>query len=309
MTDPPQPTGRATSLPVLSTGFVLALGAASCYGVQISLAALAYAGGANAGAVILLRMSVTAAAMALALLWMRRPFRVPPEARLRLFGAMLGVFGVTIGLLCSILYIPVSLMTVIFYTYPLLVAAIAPAVGGDLPTRAQMVAFPLAFLGLFFALGPEAGGLDWRGVAFALLAAASSTWLFLISPRLTATYDVFGVSFYVTLGCALLVLPALPLFGGLALPATAQGWGGLVGVAVLFVAATGLHFAALRRTSAVLAALAFNIEPVTTIAGAAILLGERLSLGQLGGVGLVLAALFLATRRPHRRSGCGRPSS
>jgi len=298
MTDPPEPTEDAAGLPVLSAGFVLALAASSCYGVHISLVALAYAGGANAGAVILLRMSVTAAAMGLALVWMRQPFRVPPQVRLRLFGAMLGVSGVTIGLLCSIVYIPVSLMTVIFYTYPLLVAAIAPVVGGGTPTRAQMVAFPLAFLGLFLALGPEAGGLDWRGVAFAILAAVSSTWLFLISPRLLAAYDVFGVSFYVTLGCALLVLPALPLLGGLALPATDQGWAGLLGVAILFVSATGLHFAALRRTSPVLAALAFNMEPVTTIAGAAVLLGERLTLGQLGGVALVLGALVLATRRP-----------
>jgi len=298
MTGPPEPPGRAAALPVLSAGFVLALGAASCYGVHISLAALAYGGGANAGAVILLRMSVTAAAMALAVLWMRRSFRVPSEVRLRLFGATLGVFGVTIGLLCSILFIPVSLMTVIFYTYPLMVAAITPAIGGGAPTRAQMVAFPLAFLGLFLALGPEAGGLDWHGVAFAVLAAVSSTWLFLISPRLLAAYDVFGVSFYVTLGCALLVLPALPLLGGLALPATDQGWAGLLGVAILFVSATGLHFAALRRTSPVLAALAFNMEPVTTIAGATVLLGERLGLGQLGGVALVLGALVLATRRP-----------
>lgn len=298
MTEPPKLTTRPGGRPLLSAGFLLALAAASCYGVQISFAALAYAGGANAGTVILLRMSVTAAAMGLALLWMRRSFRVPREARPRLVGATLGVFGVTIGLLSSILYIPVSLMTVIFYTYPLLVAAISPAVGGGAPTRAQMVGFPLAFLGLFLALGPEAGGLDWRGVAFAVLAALSSTWLFLISPRLMATYDVFGVSFYVAVGCTLLALPILPLLGGLLPPVTALGWVGLVGAAALFVTATGLHFAALGRTSAVLAALAFNMEPVTTIAGAVVLLGERLSLGQLSGVALVVVALALASRRP-----------
>ena len=42
-------------------------------------------------------------------------------------------------------------------------------------------------------------------------------------------------------------------------------------------------------------ALVFNLEPVVAIAGAVVLLGERLSPVQTAGVALVIGALMLAT--------------
>jgi drug/metabolite transporter (DMT)-like permease len=60
-----------------------------------------------------------------------------------------------------------------------------------------------------------------------------------------------------------------------------------------------LLLAGIVRTGATRAALLSTVEPVVTIALAAVLLGDRLSGPQLAGGGLVLAAVLLTQwRRP-----------
>jgi drug/metabolite transporter (DMT)-like permease len=50
-----------------------------------------------------------------------------------------------------------------------------------------------------------------------------------------------------------------------------------------------------RHAGPLRTALVFNVEPVVAIASAVLLLGETLGTGQFLGVGLVVAALVLAT--------------
>jgi drug/metabolite transporter (DMT)-like permease len=289
---PPSAPGRG-----LETGVPFALVSAASFALVITLARLAYQGGANPNAAIELRLLAAAAAMALIVRLRGGTFAVPRHLRLGLCGVALGVFLLTLGYLSSVAFIPVSLAVVIFYTYPLMVAAISPALGTGRLSPRHAAAFVLAFAGLVLAVGPAFDSVDWRGLALAFLAAVSATWLFVVSPRVVGEYDVFGVSLYVNLAAAALMVPVIVLSDGLAPPESAAGWGGLIGVALFYICAVAAQFAALGKAGAVRTALAFNLEPVVAVAAAMVLLGERPGLVRLLGVAMVLAALTLAALR------------
>ena len=294
MTPPDAQIGAAAPGPA-RLGLVFALTAATLYGITIVFARLAFDGGANPGALMELRFLTSVVAMAALMRWRGRSFAVPRQVRLRLGLACLGIFAVAMGYIYSILFIPVSLAALIFYTFPLIVAAVVPAMERSWPRPALLAAFPVAFAGLALTLGASFSGLDWRGVALACLASAGAAYIFIVSPKAVAQYDIFGVAFYIALGNAVLMALVILAYEGVSLPVTGLGWTGLIGVAVFYTVANLSLFAALKAAGATTSALAFNLEPLVAILGAVLLLGERLSPAQMGGVALVIGALMLAT--------------
>lgn len=295
MSAPEAGIGAATADAQKRLGPVFALIAATCYGMSIVSSRIAFDGGANPSAVLETRFAVAAVTMAVMLRLTGRSFVVPRYHRWRIAAACLGVFGVAMGYVVSILYIPVSLAALIFYTFPLIVAVVVPALERAWPRPAQLAAFLVAFAGLALALGTSFESLEWRGVALASLAAVSGAFIFIVSPKAVAAFGVVGTSFYMGLGNALLLLLVIVGFEGIVLPVTPAGWAGLIGVSVLYVCANLAMFAALESAGATTCALIFNLEPLVAIAGAALVLGERLSLVQCAGVALVVGALMLAT--------------
>ena len=285
--------------PSMATGLILAAVASSSFGIVITLTRVAYNGGVSPGAAMEIRYLVAIAVMSAILLARGRSLRPPRALYGPLFRVALTNIGVTFGYMTSILFIPVSLATVVFYTYPLMVIAIAPMVHGQRLGWRHFGAFGLAFAGLALALGPSIEALDWRGVALALFAAVSAATVFMISPKVVHSYHALGVTLYSNLIGACIIPLFLPILGGLVLPETSSGWLGLSGLCVLYVGAILSMFAALHAAGAVPTSLIFNLEPVVAIVAAAILLGERLMPVQMGGVALVIGALMLAslTRR------------
>ncbi len=285
----------AGAAPSPASGLVLAALASSSFGIVITLTRVAYNGGASAGAAMEIRYLVAIVVMSTVLLALGRGLR-PPRA---LYGALLRValcnLGVTLGYMTSILFIPVSFATLVFYTYPLMVIAAASILHGQRLGWRRFGAFGLAFAGLALALGPALEALDWRGVALALLAAVSAATVFVISPRVVRAYHALGVTLYSNLFGACIIPLFLPILGGLVLPETPAGWLGMGGLCVFYVGAILSMFAALHAAGAVPTSLIFNLEPLVAIVAAAVLLGERLLPVQMGGVALVIGALTLAS--------------
>ncbi len=281
--------------PSPALGMLLAAVSASSYGLSITLARLAYNGGANPGTVMVLRYLIAVAVIAAVLRTLGWSFRPPGALHGSLVRLALGNFGVTLGYMTSILFIPVSLATVVFYTYPLMVVAVVPIVQNTRLGFRQFAAFGLAFTGLALALGPSLAVLDGRGVALALMAAVSAAYVFIVSPRIVGAYHAVGVSLYVNLAGVGLASLFLAGAGGIQLPESAPGWAGLGGVSLFYVVGTLTMFLALQGAGSLRTSLIFNLEPVVVICAAAVLLGERLTPLQMAGVALVIAALTLAS--------------
>ncbi len=286
---------KAGASPSPAVGLILAAVASSSFGLVITFTRVAYNGGASAGAAMEIRYLAAAAVMTATLLVLGRGLRPPRELYGPLCRVALSNLGVTFGYMTSILFIPVSFATLVFYTYPLMVLAVAPRFHGQRLGGRQYAAFGLAFAGLSLALGPSLEVLDWRGVALALLAAVSATIVFMISPKVVRGYHALGVTLYSNLIGACAIPLFLPILGGFVLPETSSGWFGMGGLCVFYVGAILSMFIALHAAGPVPTSLLFNFEPLVAIVAAAALLGERLAPVQMAGVALVIGALMLAS--------------
>jgi len=280
-------------------GIAFALAAAAGYGFAPPIARVAFENGvpgwesafARSSAVILVFAAVGAA--------MRVPFAVPRGAWPSLLALTASTAVVSPSYLASVEFIPVSLGVIIFYTFPILVLLVSPLLERrPLGLRRILLAL-LAFLGLMVAIGPSFGDLDMRGVAFAGLASLGAAAQLFAGRALSARMRplAFGLLVHLMIWPALLVA-CLWWSGGslrlLAGPVTPEGYLAVSTIGAIFVIAYFLHMKCLGFAPASTVAPFFNIEPVTTMAVAALLLGETLLAHQYAGGAMVLTALALA---------------
>lgn len=246
---------------------------------------------------MLIRFGIAILVIGLLLRLLGRAWRIPRGRSLTVFVVALCWTITTLGHMWAVLFIPVSLAAIIFYVFPLMVAAvIAFTDRGAFPTSG-IAAFPLAFFGIALAIGPSFAVLDWRGVVLALAGATAAATTTLLSARIVREVNELALTLYVNVVGITLVALLLPIFGGLALPVPASGWVGAVGAGVCAVGGISLTFAAIRYAGPARTALFLNFEPIVILAAAAAILGERLATMQLLGAGCVVAALLLASRR------------
>ncbi len=277
-------------------GRVFALGSAVSFALIPPLARLAYDDGASPGTVILVRLLFGALAGAGVVLLLRRRWTIPRRDWLGTGLVCVGWVAVTVGYMASFYYIPVSLAVLIFFTFPVLIAVFGPLIAGQRPEPGMLVLALLAFCGLALALGPDVAGLDWRGCVLAFIAAMGAATTFIAAQRLVVEQDLFAFSFHLHAVCFVVVLLGYAVAGLPELPATASGWLPLVGVAAFYISAVLMQFGAIRLAGPARASVVYNAEPVLTMLGAALILGELLGSWQWGGAALVITAVVLSTR-------------
>ncbi|MDJ0684705.1 MAG: DMT family transporter [Alphaproteobacteria bacterium] len=288
--------GARTAAQGTVLGPALTLVSASAFALNTPIAALTYDSGVTPIALVVLRSAFTAAFVFLAFHALTRGpgLRDCLSAPLAIGGVLLMAQGVFY--LASVAYIPVGLAALVFYTWPMIVAALSPLVGGAAPSRAQWLCFLVAFAGLASALGPDLAALDWRGLALVCCGSLCVAAYILMSRRFMQTTSL-AAAIVTTNGIGMLAgLAAAPLFGGLILPQTDIGWAGVAALCVLFVLALMTQLAAIRITEARTVALLFNLEPVISIIAGAVLLSEILTPNQYAGGAVVLGAVLIYTR-------------
>ncbi len=249
-------------------------------------------------------------------LWARRPpwrrYGGPrvPRRHLLLLGAIYSAASLLAFL--GLREIPASLYTILFYTYPLLVALLARLLGTRLG-RGGWLALALTSLGVLLVLVPDLGGLrpegaTLRGMAIALANATVAALYFLASKHylrnLRESDDLARAVGWTMLTIAILML-VVSLFVGLRAPASAAS---AVLLLALAVSATALPILALnigiQRLGAAHAAIIAMMEPFLTLLLAAFLLSETLqALQWLGGALILLSVLALEIRNARALRG------
>lgn len=283
------------------SGRFLALGAALALGGTTPFARLAYDGGTAPLTLLAVRFLAAALLFALLLSLARLPC-FPNRRDLPAFLISgLALTGMAVGYLLSIAYIPVSLAALLLYTFPLMVAAVAPFAEGTRIGPGQWFAFLVAFAGLAAALGPDLGGLDVRGVTLALVAAVSNTVLLFTVKGLTLRgHHPLSVLFIGNV-TGLVFVAGLLLLEPPHLASSSVGLSMLAIAAGLYLAGVGISFLAIEAAGPTTTALFLNLEPVVAILLALLLVGEDLSLLQASGVLLVVVAIYLSSRHLRRR--------
>jgi drug/metabolite transporter (DMT)-like permease len=292
---------------VQRSGVFFCLVSAVAFGAMGIFGKLAYDEGSTVGTLLSVRFMVAAAllwtltAATGALAGLRAMPRRDVLAALALgaigYGAQAGAYFAALDLLDA------SLLSLLVYTYPVIVTVAAIALGRDRASRRTTVALVLACSGLVLVLaGTAAGALDPLGTALGLGAAVVYSTYILVSTGISERVGPLALSTLVCTGAACSLTLGALVAGDLHPGAvSASGLASLGGLAVVStVTAVCLFFAGLRRVGPTAASILSTLEPVVAVALAFAVFGESLGPAQLGGGALVLLAV-LAVRAPRRR--------
>jgi drug/metabolite transporter (DMT)-like permease len=281
-------------------GSLLCLASAAAFGSMAIFGKLAYDEGATVGTLLATRFVLAAALFWLLALGCLRGLRRRDVALALALGAV-GYGAQAGGYFTALERLDASLLSLLVYTYPVIVTVAAVALGRETGSRCTALALVLASSGLVLVLaGASAGALDPVGTALALGTAIVYSAYILVSQGVAARVGPLALGALVCTGAAGSLTLGAAAAGDLhpaAVSAAGFGWlGGLAAVST--VAAIALFFAGLRSAGPTAASILSTLEPVVTVALAFLAFGESLGGAQLAGGALVLLAV-LAVRNPN----------
>lgn len=294
--------------PLNRTAFVTLLLLACMFGANHVAARLAFNHGLDVATAVAVRSLVTAAVVALLVLWQGVPRHLDPRHR-RYLLLISGLVAVqSLCLYASVARLPVALALLTFNTYPLWTAGFAWLLYRHRPERAVLLAMPVLLAGLALALDVlgAASGLgaagQWSrigaGVAFALTAAAVFGAALVLTQHEVAAVDG-RVRTAMTMGLVgLLALGGVALQGGFHLPTAAAGWWGLALLTFFYGTAFTIMFTLLPKLGVVGSSPIMNVEPVAALVLAWALLGQAIAPVQVVGALIVVGTVMaLGLRR------------
>lgn len=278
-------------------GVVVALAAAACYAVANTSASVAYQGGSDPMTVAATRFLVPTVAL---FLWLRLsgvPLALP--RRDAILGVLLGFVTAlyTFAVLRAFSILPFALAVLIFYLFPLIAAVIATTLGWEKFNWKIAAAIVLALIGLALALGVRGGNLDAFGIALSLLAAVGLAVVIVVSSRLFGGGDARPLTLYMAAAACALLLVLCVASGDFALPQTSAGWIGFVASSVIYGFAMIAFFIAVSMIGPVRTSLLSYADAVISAILGVVVLGQTLTMVQVGGIALVIIALVGATQR------------
>jgi drug/metabolite transporter (DMT)-like permease len=289
------------------TGTVLCLASAAAFGAMGVLGKLAYGEGTTVGTLLSARFVIAAAVFWALVLASGRARDLRALTRRDLLTALaLGAFGYAAqagGFFAALSRIDASLVALMLYTYPALVAVAAALIGRERIDGRRAAALVLASGGLVLVLAGSGGGrIDALGAALAIGAACVYTTYILVGEGVATRVHPGVLSALVATGAAVSLTIGSAAVGDLHPAAvTATGWAWLACLALVStVAAVSLFFAGLARVGPTSASILSTLEPVVTVSLAFVAFGEVLGPAQALGGALVLAAvpvLHLRLRR------------
>lgn len=238
-----------------------------------------------------------------AIVWVgrrRAPVDTRPLPRLRLMGlgVLLGIAALTAFFGLAIM--PAGTYSVIFYTYPAMIALIGLFIGERLPWQGW-AALGLTLIGLLLTVPDFSEGLSGDalpGVILALVNALVVAIYFILNGRtLRGRPSVTLGTAWIVTGAAILLITT-GILSGLTIP---QGdtWLYIVGMAVWSTVLPVFSISnAIKRLGAARTSIIGSFEPLITAAVSFVLLSQEMQAIQwLGGVVMVISVILLQTSR------------
>jgi drug/metabolite transporter (DMT)-like permease len=292
------------------SGTLLCLASGVAFGALAVFGKLAYGEGATVGTLLSVRF-LLAAALFWAVILARGGARELRALRRRdvAVGLGLGACGYALQSGCyfaALQRIDASLLSLLLYTFPAMVAIAAIALGRERVDGRRLASLAPAFGGLALVVaGAGAGALDPLGAALALGAAVVYRAYILVSDHVSARLRPQVLAALVCTGAAAPLTVGSLLLGELRPGAlTVAGWGWLACLAgVSTVAAISLLFAGLPRVGPTTASILATVEPLVTVLLAFLAFGEVLGATQLVGGAFVLVAVLVPSVRRLRARG------
>ena len=278
-------------------GTVAAIVAASSYGFSFTLSKLVYDHGTNSLTLVSIRF------LALVIVhwyWLRlkgQSLSVRPGVFWLVVGTGFFLFGASGGNLSAIMYVPVSLAILVFYTYPIFTLVFVGLIDRRPPRITQVGAAVVAIVGIGLALEVSFADLHLVGIGLALLGAACAALNLITAQRAMRNVSTPLMTFYAGIAAFCVSGSVTVGSGALALPEAPAGWALFAIVLGLYCVAIVSMFTAVKWIGPVKTSLVMCVEPIVAIAFAVVLLGERLTMQQLIGAVLVIGAIAAVQRQ------------
>lgn len=277
-----------------NAGWIAASAAALLFGIQIPFVKLASDQGLHPTWLMTLRSVVVVMVFAIIIRTQKLPW-LPSKEHQRgvgLFG--LGMSWIGLCYLTALSFIPVSVATLCFYTFPLWITVISWVLGREPFRILALLAVTLALTGLLLAVGQNLHLTNTVGLGLALTASLGAAAQFFLAGRFASALSIPVIVFWVhliTIPPALItgIFIAYPLDIGLIEKSSISFWG----ATLTYILASGLQFVAFRHETPSKVGLIFCLEPITSIMIANMLLGDNLTLTQKTGIAFVISGIVL----------------
>jgi drug/metabolite transporter (DMT)-like permease len=293
-------------------GIALLMCIATVFASNHVAARLAFDHGTGVVTAVAVRSASTALAVAALLAATRTRWTLHGAARGRALAVGLVLAVQSVCLYAAVARIPVALALLVFNTFPVVLALLSWASGGERPTRRTLLAMPVILVGLALALDVPgvlaSGGRTLEdparfraGVGFGFAASLCFGLALLLTTRWLGDADGRVRTLWFMATVAVVATVAGVAGDGFAWPRDAPGWTGLALLSLLYGTAFTSLFIVLPRLGAVNSAPAMNFEPIASMGLAWVFLGQRIGALQLAGAALVVGAIVWLNLRPARR--------
>jgi drug/metabolite transporter (DMT)-like permease len=220
--------------------------------------------------------------------------KLPDLKTLLLYAGMgaLGYAGQSFCYFSALNHASASLVALILYVYPALVALLSIVFLKERLSFWKTVAIILALAGSVLVVGFGGSG-SVKGVLLALAAALIYSVYIVSGSRIIKKGMAIQSSFMIMLSASL-VFGASVAVGGFEPPGDIGGYIALIAI-VLFstVLAVWAFFSGLELIGSTNTALVSTLEPVVTVLASTLFLGERLAPMNLGGAALIVIAVLI----------------
>ncbi len=289
------PVRRRSRVDALGSGLIV-LGSLQFGGV-IVLGKIVTEGGLPVPAYLAVRFGVAAALLGAALAAARQPLAPAVGERWRLAALGMAGYGLEAGLFfVALRHGNAATVTLLFFTYPVIVTLLAAATGRGLPSRLVVVALCSSIAGAALVIVAGHGlAISGVGVVFALTAAlVFSLYLLGADAVLDRTNSLTG-SMWVSASASVALAAAAAVSQTAAWPVGLRQWGPVLGSGAFTAGAFVCLLAGLRRIGPVRASIVGATEPLAASVLAMIFLGEALGGATMMGGTLILAGAVTAS--------------
>lgn len=273
---------------------------AAGFGVMAVFAKLAYRDGVSLSTLLFLRFAIAGTLLAAWGLW--RGMRWPRGRNLLWLLAMgaIAYVGQSFSYFAALQYASAGLVALLLYLYPAIVVVLSALLFKRCIGVGRAWAVAIALVGTALTIGGDLHS-EVPGILLGIAAAFIYSAYILAGEEIMPRVGPLAAATVVMLAAA--VVYGLMAFGvGLAVPATTTGWSAILVIALFSTLIAILaFFKGLEKLGAADASTLSTLEPLVTIALAALVLGETVTAMQLAGGTMILAAVIYLARRSAMR--------
>ena len=275
-------------------GLFSVITAAILFGLIPTFTKISYNYGANPEIAIISRYILACIIITIPIIFVNIKFSLIKKNIFLLLLISAGSISLTMGLLTAVIYIPVSLVALIFYTYPLIVLAYNNFFMNKL-TKLQIIGFFSAFIGLAIALGPSFENLKIYGILLAFTASIGAATILITNEILARSFSAIVINGFVNFVCLAFFTLIIFLKFDINIPESKPGWFFIIFASSFYCIAFFSQLIAVKKIGSVKTSLLLYLEPLTAIVSAIVLLNESLSILQLFGTFIVLLSLIVTS--------------